>query len=161
MSIEPTFFKTGRVCPDRSGPQILVDVVPSSSESREYPLWVVSEDGELLGELTTEYARFHRLVDWNGDGYEEIVVPYSRGPFNGRGERIGTFAIEPQEDIYGGQPVAEDEVGGLVLGGDMTGDGVPDVSMTAPFALCVFRSPEGRASAESPGLGCCCNFTLY
>lgn len=151
----------GRICPDRSGPQILVDVVPPSSDSREYPLWVVSEDGELLGELTTKYARFHTLVDWNGDGYEEIIVPYSRGLFNGRGERIGTFAMEPQEDTYGGQPVAEGEVGGIVLGGDMTGDGGPDVCITAPFALSIFRNPKGRKSGKRAGLGCGGNFTLY
>ena len=151
----------GRICPERSGPQILVDVVPPSSESREYPLWVVSEEGELLGQLTTAYARFHTLVDWNGDGCDNIVEPHGRGLFNGRGEMIGTFAMEPQEDIFGGQPVAEGEVGGIVLGGDMTGDGISDISITAPFALYIFRNPAAPGSIPPARLGCGGNFSLY
>ena len=151
----------GRICPDHPGPQILVDIVPPSSDSREYPLWVVSEDGELLGEIMTEYARFHTLVDWGGDGCDKIVSPYSRGLFDGRGERIGTFAMEPQVDIYGGQPVVEGEVGGLVLDGDMTGNGISDVAITAPFALSIFRNPGNGKPTDSPDLGCSTNFTLY
>jgi len=151
----------GKVCSDTPGPQILVDVVPPSSDSREYPLWVVSENGRILGEIMTEYARFHALTDWDGDGFDEVVSPYSRGLFNGRGERIATFAMPPQKDIYGGQPPAEGEVGGIVLEGDMTGDGMPDVSITASYALYIFPSQGRKKPTESTKLGCGTNFTLY
>ena len=82
----------GRIHPQRSGPQILVDLVDTNA------LWVVDENGELLGQLKAGYSRFHTLVDWNGDGYDEIVVPHERGVFDFQGRRIATFAMEGQKD---------------------------------------------------------------
>jgi hypothetical protein len=151
----------GRIHPGRPGLQILVDVVPPTAGRFIYPLWVLDEDGQLLGQITTDYARFHTLVDWNGDGYDEVVVPHSRGLFDGQGKRIGTFAMEAQEDIYGGQPVAEGEIGNIVLRGDMTRSGAVDVLITTPPAVYIFRNPNGRGTPESAVLGCGTNFTLY
>ena len=115
----------------------------------------------LLGQLTADYARFHTLVDWNGDGCDEIVLPHSRGLFDSRGQRIATFAVEPQADVYGGRPAEEGEIGNIVLRGDMDGDGAPDVAITAPDAVYVFRNAHGRASAEFAAPGSGANFTLY
>jgi hypothetical protein len=145
----------GRVHPQRPGPQVLVDLVDTNA------LWLVGENGELLGQLKTGYSRFHTLVDWNGDGYDEIVVPYERGVFDFRGRRIGTFAMESQGDLFGGKPPAEGEIGHIVLRGDVDGDGAADITITAPNKVCVFRNEKGRKLEGPRTLGCGTNFTLY
>ena len=151
----------GRVFPERKGPQIAVDLVPPAMGHRNYPLWILDEEGVLLGQLTADHARFHTLVDWNGDGCDEIVLPHSRGLFDFRGKRIGTFGMEPQADVYGGRPAEEGEIGNIVLRGDMDGDGIPDVAITAPLAVSVFRNDQGRMPASVAASGCGTNFTLY
>ena len=113
------------------------------------------------GNSKAGYSRFHTLVDWNGDGYDEIVVPHERGVFDFRGRRIGTFAMEAQKDLYGGKPPVEGEVGHIVLRGDMDGDGVPDITITAPYRVYVFRNEKGRKPEGPTALGCGTNFTLY
>jgi hypothetical protein len=151
----------GRVCPEQSAAQILVDLVPPSAGHRNYALWVLDEDGLLLGRIAADYGRFHTLVDWNGDGCEEIVLPHSRGLFDFRGRRIGTFAVEPQGDVYGQRPPEEGEIGNIVLKGDMNGDGIPDVTITGPDAVWIFRNDAGHTPAGDAAPGCGTNFTLY
>jgi hypothetical protein len=145
----------GRVHPQRSGPQILVDLVDTNA------LWVVDENGELLGQLKAGYARFHTLVDWNGDGYQDIVVPHDRGVFDYQGRKIGAFVMEAQKDLYGAKPYAEGEIGHIVVRGDMDGDGVPDIAITAPDKIYVFRNEKGRKPEGPTPLGSRANFTLY
>jgi hypothetical protein len=147
----------GRINPDRPGTQILVDLDDSSANA----LWVLDESGAQLLHLQVDYSRFHALVDWNGDGHDEIVLPHSRGIFDFQGRRIGTFAMETQEDLYGGKPRVEGEIGNIVLNGDMTGDGVPDVTITSPQMVYIFKNEKGRKAEEATALGCGTNFTLY
>jgi hypothetical protein len=145
----------GRIHPQRSGPQIVVDLVDTNE------IWVLDENGDLLTQLKAGYSRFHTLVDWNGDGYDEIVVPHERGVFDFQGRRIGTFVMEAQNDLYGGKPPVEGEIGHIVVRGDMDGDGVPDITITAPNRAYVFRNVKGRRPKEPTTLGCGMNFTLY
>jgi hypothetical protein len=151
----------GKVRSDRPGAQLLVDVVPTAGFGDQNELWLVGADGEWLGRIRVEYARFHTLADLDGDGLEEIVLPHSRGVFDGSGRRTATLAMEPQPDLYGGRPQAQGEIGNIVLRGDLDGDGVADVAITAPESVCLFRSapPTGK-SAKAP-LGTGLNFTLY
>lgn len=151
----------GRVRPERPDAQVVVDVCPWSGAPKENALWLVDGEGVLLGQLTSDYCRSHTLVDWNGDGLDEIVLPYSRGLFDHEGSRIGTFIMETQPDIYGGMPPAEGEVGHIVLRGDMTGDGIPDITITAPYAAYVFRNESRREPTVAAPLGCGTNFSLY
>jgi hypothetical protein len=151
----------GRIHAGRTGPQILVDLVPKAGQADGNTVWALDEHGVLLGRLAAEYTRFHSLVDWNGDGLDEIVLPHARGLFDCEGRRIGTFAMEAATDVYGGMSPAEGEIGNIVLRGDMTGDGVPDVTITAPAQICVFRNESGVARAGRPAPGAGTNFTLY
>jgi hypothetical protein len=151
----------GRVHPERPGLQLLVDLTPYGAARDENELWLVDESGEFLGRIQCDYCRFHTLVDWNGDGYDEMVSPYSRGLFDSRGKRIGTFAMDAQKDVFGGKPAGEGEIGHIVLGGDMNGDGVRDVVITAPDAVYVFANGSGRRLGTAVPLGSGPNFTLY
>lgn len=148
----------GRVCAARPGPQIAVDLVAYGDAP--YPVWILDENGELLGQVNAKYSRFHTLLDWNGDGLDKLVLPHARGLFDGQGRRIGTFDMEPQPDPYAGMLQAEGEIGNIVLNGDMDGDGVPDITITAPHEVCVFRNPN-CAAGPGAGLGSHPNFTLY
>jgi hypothetical protein len=69
--------------------------------------------------------------------------------------------MEEQNDLYGGNPPAEGEVGHIVLRGDMDGDGVLDITITAPYRVYVFRNVKGRRPEGPSTLGCGVNFTLY
>lgn len=149
----------GRIHPEGHGAQLLVDVVSAGAgtPASEDAVWAVDEEGRVLGRLRADYCRFHTLVDWNGDGLDEIVLPYARGLFDHAGRRLGTFAVEAQEDLYGGQPRAEGEVGHLVIRGRMGGAGGPGLCISAPYNLYVFQRQTGQATP----LGCGANFTLY
>lgn len=151
----------GKVRADRPGVQLLVDVVPNAARGDQNELWLVGDDGTWLGRITADYTRFHTLVDLNGDGLDEIVLPHSRGRFDGSGRRLGTFAMESQPDLYGGRPKAEGEIGNLVVRGDMTGNGVADVVLTTPLAAYVFQSAPPATPRPRVPLGSGLNFTLY
>jgi len=151
----------GRIFPERAGTQIFVDLVPQAAGPRNYELWVVDEDGSFLGRLTTDYGRFHTLVDLNGDGGEKIVLSHSRGLVDCRGQRIATFAMESQADLYDGRPVQEGEIGNIVLRGNLSGHGGKDILITAPHAVYIFRGAAGRGPAATTPLGCGTNVTLY
>ena len=135
----------GRVFPDVPGPQILVDI--DHRPRGESPIWVLSEKGDLLGQIMADYCRHHTLVDWTGDGYQEIVIADSRGVFDQEGQRIATLEM--------------DDPGKILLDGDMTGDGVPDITLTTMEKVYVFRNEKGKKPKEPVSLGSGMNFTLY
>ena len=138
-------IQIGFIIPGLTGPQILVDI--DHRPRGESPLWVLSADGEQLGQIMTDYCRHHGLLDWTGDGYAEIMLADAHGFFDARGERIGTFDT--------GKP------GQSIVFGDMTGDGISDVSIltTDPEVLHIFKNENGRKDSDI--LGCGLNFTLY
>jgi hypothetical protein len=138
------------ILPDVDGQEILVDI--DHRPRGESPVWVVSERGEPLTQITGEYSRHHQLLDWTGDGISEIVVAQSRGLFNGRGERIGTFQIDPEF-------LDSDEI--LISVGDMTGDGLPDVTLSTLSAVFIFENPSPLPAHPDVPQGCGSNFTLY
>jgi outer membrane protein assembly factor BamB len=145
-------LQVGRIIPEKTGLQILVDV----DHAETGPLWVIDEDGEHLGRLTTDYSRHHRLVDWTGDGFDNIVVGNSQGVYDHRGQRIATLAM-PEESRTG-------EAGGFetsALVGDMTGDGVPDILLATPEMVSIFKNENGRKPDGPAALGTGLNVTLY
>jgi len=137
-------LNVGTVFPDVPGPQILVDIdhVPRG----ESPVVVFDETGKMLGRLVSDYCRHHELLDWTGDGVDEIVLAHARGLFGNTGVRIATFGC--------------DDNGVAMQLGDMTGDGVMDVGITTPTSFYIFKNERGK-SAEGAPLGCGVNFTLY
>jgi hypothetical protein len=140
-------IQVGRIFPHLKGPQILVDI--DHQPFGQSPVWVLDAQGNRLGEIMSDYCRHHELLDWTGDGYDEIILAKARGVFNRRGRRIATFDT--------------DGSGGTVLLGDMTGDGKSDVTLTniEKLVVYVFKNNTERKVEKPVGLGCGVNFTLY
>jgi hypothetical protein len=139
----------GRVIAERAGPQILVDI--DHQPLGKGPLWLLDENGAWLGRINADYARLHDLLDWNGDGFNEIVNAHSGAVYDNQGRRIATLAAPPA--AKGGER--------SILVGDFTGDGVPDVALITTTAVHIFRNESGAKPAHRVGLGTEFNFTLY
>jgi hypothetical protein len=139
----------GRVIAERPGPQILVDI--DHQPPGKGPLWLLDEDGTLLGRINTNYARHHHLLDWTGDGLDEIFNADSGAIYDSKGRRIATLVAPPAAD--GGER--------SLLVGDFTGDGVADVALVTTTALHIFRNENGIKPVHHIGLGTELNLTLY
>ena len=144
----------GHIIPDCPGPQILVDI--DHQPEGISPLWVISEQGELLGRLVTNYSRHHCLLDWDGDGPDEILVADGKGIYDYRGKRIATLDTTGL-DTAGDKTKYEKSI----LTGDMTRDGVPDVLIATPNTVYVYRNTQGKKKDKDATIGTEFNFTLY
>ena len=67
------------------------------------------------------------------------------------------------DPAYGGDWVVTGGRGLSLLLGDMTGDGVSDMTVVTgtPSAVHVFKNEKGKKSAQKVPLGCGVNHTLY
>jgi hypothetical protein len=144
----------GYIMPNLPGPQVLVDI--DHEPYGKSPLWVLGEKGELLGQLVTDYSRHHCLLDWNGDGLDEILVAHNGGLYDQKGQRIGTFGT-PGIDTAAGQKEYETSM----LIGDMTADGIPDVVIATPHTVYIYKNTSGKKPDKPVPLGTESNFTLY
>ena len=144
----------GHVIPGHPGRHVVVDI-----DHQPYgasPLWVLDSQGRRLGQLVTNYSRHHCLLDWNGDGVDEIVVANSGGLYDHHGRRIATLAA-PEMEPSGGKPDYERSL----LKGDMTGDGLADLVLVTPDEAYVYANPGVCPSDKRVPLGTGMNFTLY
>ena len=139
----------GRVVGDRPGPQILVDI--DHRPFGQSPLWLIDGDGVLLGRINTDYARHHHLLDWTGDGLDEVFNAHSGAVYDQTGRRIETLLA----------PAVAKKGERSMLVGDFTGDGVPDVALATTSALYIFKNEHGAKPVNPVGLGTEFNFTLY
>lgn len=139
----------GRMIPGLAEPQITVDIDHVANEG---PLWIVGADNTFLGRITTDYSRHHALVDWNGDGLDEMVVAHNRSIFDGTGRCIAVLQGPP------GAPVDEYEMS--VVTGDFNRDGTRDIGLVTPQAVFVYANPS-KASGKPLPLGTDFNFSLY
>ena len=141
----------GRVLPDGREPQIVVDI--DHRPLNESPLWLLDGSGIVLGQIISPYCRHHSLLDWTGDGADEILVSHNGAVYNHKGRRIGTF-VTPGEE-----PSAKGERSMLI--GDMTGDGVADVMIATTKAVYIYKNTKGKKIPGGVPLGTEFNFTLY
>ncbi len=143
----------GRICAGVPGVQLAVDI--DHGPWGQGPLWIIDETGDVKAKIMTDYARHHTLVDWTGDGLAEVVVAQSRGLYDGAGRRVATLAMDEADDRQGEER--------LVLAGDFTGDGVPDLLLTtrAMTHAYVYKNERGRRPEPPAPLGTEVNFTLY
>jgi hypothetical protein len=146
-------INVGRMRAEPPGLQLAVDI--DHRPFGQGPLWLLAEDGRRLGEIVSDYSRHHALLDWDGDGLDDVVIAHARGVFNGQGRRLGTFDMENPDDV--------DPAEMMCVTGDFTGDGVADVMLTtkACVAVYLYRNPSGRKADRAVPLGTSRNFTLY
>jgi outer membrane protein assembly factor BamB len=142
----------GRVLPGSTDPQLVVDIDHVADAG---PVYVFSGEGEHLGRLMTDYARHHVLLDWDGDGLDEIFIGDSCGIYSGQGERIVTLQL-PTEGFPDEQPHER-----ALVAANMVGHSRGDVVVTSPHAAHVFRNEKGSADVTFTALGSERNFTLY
>jgi len=132
----------GDVCPDVPGAEILVDVC--HYDRCEAPLWILDGEGNVLGEWMTTYSRPQGVLDWTGDGVDEIVLADARGIFDWRGNRLAILSAH----LPNGLP---QESGGHLTLGDMTGDGVADIMISTAEAVYIYEN-AGLGAAPANGL---------
>ena len=144
----------GCIIPNLAELHICVDI--DHQPYGKSPVWVLDEEGRLLGQIVTDYSRHHCLLDWTGDGIEEILIAHKGGLYNHHGKRIGTFNT-PSTEISEGNIKYEKSM----LIGDMTGDGILDVILATPYNIYIYRNTKGKKPDKPVRLGTEPNFTLY
>ena len=141
----------GEIRDDVPGLELVVDVDHLPAPPK--PLCVFDERGNLLGRIDTDYTRHHILVDWDGDGLQEIGSALPQGLFDGRGRRVCSFAIGPGE-----RPLLMADV-------DLTGHGPRDVLLTTSqadaYKVYLYRRETAAAPSSRRPAGTGPNFTLY
>jgi hypothetical protein len=143
----------GKIIPEHPGIQMLVDI--DHQPFGKSPIWALDEHGKLLGQIITDYSRHHCLVDWTGDGTNEILVAHNAAIYNHRGERIGVFSTpQPTKN-------SDSKTEKSILTGDMTGDGITDVVLVNTQMVHIFKNEKGRKPDKPVALGTELNFTLY
>ena len=143
----------GRVFPGVSGQQLVVDI--DHQPLGNSPIWTLDEKGKLLGRIVTDYSRHHSLLDWTGDGIDEILVAHNGCIYDHHGRRIGVLAVP------GGGLVGKSKGERSMLIGDVTGDGVHDVMMVTPKKVYIYVNQKGTKGSGLLRLGTEFNFTLY
>ena len=143
----------GRVFPGVSGQQLVVDI--DHQPLGNSPIWTLDEKGKLLGRIVTDYSRHHCLLDWTGDGIDEILVAHNGCIYDHHGRRIGVLAVP------GGGLVGKSKGERSMLIGDVTGDGVHDVMMVTPKKVYIYVNQKGTKGSGLLRLGTEFNFTLY
>jgi hypothetical protein len=144
----------GRILPNHAGLHICVDI--DHQPYGKSPIWILDEEGKPLGQIVTDYSRHHCLLDWTGDGVEEILVAHKRGLYNHQGRRIGTFNT-PGLETDSEQTRYEKSL----LVGDMTGDGIRDVIIITGSTVYVYKNTHGQKPKTPVSLGTEFNMTLY
>ena len=126
----------GRVLPDCAEPQLVVDIdhMPGTG-----PVRILDGKGETLAHLMTDYARHHALIDWDGDGLEEIFVGESCGVYNHRGQRIQTLRL-PEDGFPAEGPHER-----ALVPANVAGRGRADLVVTSPHAAHIFPNEKGLA----------------
>ena len=116
---------------------------------------IFDERGQVRTRIKTDYARHHSLLDWTGDGVDEIVIAQSRSIYDGKGRVVATLAMDAKDDGDGEERLA--------LTGDFTGDSVPDVLLTtrAMTHVFIYKNEQGKRPNPPAPLGTGVNFTLY
>jgi hypothetical protein len=141
----------GEIRNDVPGLELVVDI--DHLPAPPMPLCLFDQQGNPLGQINTDYTRHHILVDWNGDGLQEIGSALPRGLFDGRGRRVCSFAI------------AEGERPMLMADIDLTGHGARDVLLTTvkqdTYKVYLYRNETAGSPSQKRPAGTGRNYTLY
>ncbi|MBN1418543.1 MAG: DUF1080 domain-containing protein, partial [Planctomycetes bacterium] len=150
----------GDVRSDIAGLEVVVDV--DHRPFGDGPLWIIAESGEVIGRYKTNYARYHHLVDWDGDGEEDIVLPNALRIVDGRGRIIARLGVPDavRADLLGDPGERSNEAPFLLMG-SFSGEGKREVLINSHRAALIYRNPSARIPDPKLPLGSEPNFTLY
>lgn len=147
----------GHVRPDISGLQIVTDI--AHQQYRQGPIWIIGRDGKRLGTYICGDSRHHRLIDWDGDGVQEILVGQEQRLLDGMGRC--RWRLGPVDAFKRDNPVPPDEDHEpFALIGDLDGDERPEIILYSMRKILIYRS-ERAAKMPSLKLGTGVNVTLY
>lgn len=143
------------VSAESPGLEIVVDV--DHQPYGNSPTWVIGEGGQRIGTYLTKYGRHHDLVDWDGDGFSEIVLGHGRAICDGKGHRLATLAPEDAKLTLAGEGDPEP----FVFVGDVTGDGREDVVLHSSHRIEIYPNPSKATPPRKARVGTGVNYTLY
>jgi hypothetical protein len=125
--------RAAEIRPDIPGKEIVVDVAgdPLPSPDR---LMLLDSRGNVVGTYLADYTRFHDVIDWNGDGVMEIVIPRADGIFDGRGRKLVQFLNPP--------PHPTDRETPFCYIADVYNDGNDDVILLDDSSIRIYNNPK-------------------
>ena len=124
------------------------------------PTWLISAAGEHIGTYTTNYSRFHPLVDIDSDGLQEIILAHARSVCDGQGIQQACFAPDADFQRVAHRREQSGDPGPFALVGDMTGNGTRDIIIHTDQKALLYKNPH-PVPGEQPEIGSGINFTLY
>jgi hypothetical protein len=140
-------ISSGRVFPDAKLPHLLLDVdhLPAGQARVE----LFDADLNLMGRINLDYGRFHKLVDWDGDVWDEIVIAEHGAVYNHLGGKTATLDLEGQR-------------GRVIQTGNFSGAGRRDILIVGNKMdkVFLFKNPAGENNPDLP-LGTGRNYTNY
>ena len=148
--------EVGRLRPE-SDWDVVVDV--DHCPYGESPTWVIAADGRPMGHYTTNYSRFHRLVDIDGDGFDGILLAHARTLCDAGG-RV-RYRLAPDDDfVEAAVDPGQGDSGPFAVIGDMTGDSRVDIIVHTERRAHVYEN-IGEPLESDMTVGTPDNFTLY
>ncbi|HJN15231.1 MAG TPA: VCBS repeat-containing protein, partial [Armatimonadota bacterium] len=103
----------------------------------------VSARGEWLGAFYVSYPRFHRIIDWDGDGVMELVIPSYGVIHSGKGRPLVELSDAPSL----GGPGTETP---MVHVADVLGDGRDELIVFNAREIAIFTNPTKPKRAIPP-----------
>ena len=149
-------LRVARMSSKLEGKQVFVDI--DHRPYGESPTWLIDMDGNHIGTYITKYSRHHGIVDWNGDGFYDIVLANALAICDGLGNGVASLALDGDaEAVTADQPGTDPNP--LVSVCDVTGSGVDDVVLHTDTKVFVYLNPSqpktGNIVTDTV------NFTLY
>lgn len=139
--------------PDIPGQEIVVDIAGEPGEPPDR-LMLLDAKGNVLGNYLPDYTRFHDLVDWNGDGVAEIIIPRADGIFDTTGRQLVRFLDPP--------PHPTDRETPFCYVADMYNDGNDDVILLDDSSIRIYGNSTLRPRNPKPlVMKRYYNFTFY
>lgn len=145
--------RAGDMQADIPGKEIVADIAGEPGEPPDR-LTLLDAKGNILGSYLPDYARFHDLIDWNGDGVMEIIVPRADGIFDAVGEQLVRFLDPP--------PHPTDRETPFCYVADMFNDGNDDVILLDDSSIRIYSNGKLLARRAKPlVMKRYYNFTFY
>lgn len=148
----------GPIRKDIPGRQIAVDI--AHTPFGKASLWLFDDRGNHLGTYTCDDSRHHRLIDWDGDGFEEILLAHTCRLLDGHGRCVARLGPIDAFASEAGAPGKNADASPFAVIGDLDGDERPEIILHSQTKILIYRN-ERAARIPALRLTTGVNFTLY